>query len=133
MPMRPQELGSDLVARAFVTATVTVWDEDARIADERLRLVEKVIQGRDFTCVADWQQGVIDARRFLRTWERQAGDLGWTTVDLSGLHEPPANSGLTYRRLGRYDATGLIGCCAAGRWSLSPPKARRSPRQVAGW
>jgi type IV secretion system protein TrbE len=48
-----QELGSDLVAQAFVTATVTVWDENARVADERLRLVEKVIQGRDFTCISE--------------------------------------------------------------------------------
>ena len=30
-----QELGSDLVGEAYVTATVTVWDEDARVADER--------------------------------------------------------------------------------------------------
>ncbi len=48
-----QELGSDLVGTAYVTATVTVWDEDARVADERLRLVEKVIQGRDFTCMVE--------------------------------------------------------------------------------
>ena len=48
-----QELGSDLVGQAYVTATVTVWDEDPRIADERLRLVEKTIQGRDFTCMRE--------------------------------------------------------------------------------
>jgi type IV secretion system protein VirB4 len=48
-----QELGSDLIGEAYVTASVTVWDEDFRIADERLRLVEKVIQGRDFTCMAE--------------------------------------------------------------------------------
>ena len=48
-----QELGSDLVAQAFVTATVTVCDENARVADERLRLVEKMIQGRDFTCISE--------------------------------------------------------------------------------
>ncbi|PPQ33998.1 conjugal transfer protein TrbE [Rhodopila globiformis] len=48
-----QELGSDLVGEAYVTATVTVWDEDARTADERLRLVEKAIQGRDFTCMRE--------------------------------------------------------------------------------
>jgi type IV secretion system protein TrbE len=46
-----QELGSDLTGQAYVTATVTVWDDDPRIADEKLRLVEKVIQGRDFTCI----------------------------------------------------------------------------------
>jgi len=48
-----QELGSDLIGEAYVTATVTVWDEDARVADEKLRLIEKVIQGRDFTCIAE--------------------------------------------------------------------------------
>ncbi len=48
-----QELGSDLVGEAYVTATVTVWSEDSRTADERLRLVEKTIQGRDFTCMRE--------------------------------------------------------------------------------
>ena len=48
-----QELGSDLVGQAYVTATVTVWDEDPRIAEERLRQVEKTIQGRDFTCIRE--------------------------------------------------------------------------------
>src|SRR5580704_2449437 len=48
-----QELGSDLLGQTYVTATVTVWDEDPRIADERLRLVEKTIQGRDFTCMRE--------------------------------------------------------------------------------
>jgi type IV secretion system protein TrbE len=48
-----QELGSDAVSSAYVTATVTVWDEDAATADEKLRLVEKVVQGRDFTCIAE--------------------------------------------------------------------------------
>ncbi|OYW97455.1 MAG: conjugal transfer protein TrbE, partial [Rhizobiales bacterium 32-66-8] len=48
-----QELGSDLVGAAYVTATVTVWDADPRIADERLRLVEKTVQGRDFTVMRE--------------------------------------------------------------------------------
>ena len=48
-----QELGSDLVGEAYITATVTVWHDDPRIADERLRLVEKLIQGRDFTCMVE--------------------------------------------------------------------------------
>src|SRR5258707_2113768 len=48
-----QELGSNLIGQAYVTATVTVWDDDARVAEERLRLVDKVIQGRDFTCIAE--------------------------------------------------------------------------------
>jgi type IV secretion/conjugal transfer VirB4 family ATPase len=48
-----QELGSDVIGQAYVTATVTVWDDDPRNADEKLRLVEKVIQGRDFTCMVE--------------------------------------------------------------------------------
>ena len=48
-----QELGSDDVGQAYVTATVTVWDEDPGLAAEKLRLVEKVIQGRDFTCMPE--------------------------------------------------------------------------------
>ena len=48
-----QELGADLVGQAYVTATVTVWDEDPRIAEDQLRLVEKTIQGRDFTCMRE--------------------------------------------------------------------------------
>jgi len=34
-----QELGSDLIGEAYVTATVTVWDEDARTAVDRLPLL----------------------------------------------------------------------------------------------
>ena len=48
-----QELGSDAVGAAYCTVTISVWDDDPRIADERLRLVEKVIQGRDFTCMVE--------------------------------------------------------------------------------
>jgi type IV secretion system protein TrbE len=48
-----QELGSDQIGQAFVTATITVWDGDRGAADEKLRLVEKVIQGRDFTCMIE--------------------------------------------------------------------------------
>ena len=48
-----QELGTDQIGEAFVTATVTVWDGDPRAADEKLRLLEKVIQGRDFTCMIE--------------------------------------------------------------------------------
>src|SRR6202045_4040111 len=40
-----QELGSDQIGDAFVTATVTVWDNEPATADEKLRLVEKLIQG----------------------------------------------------------------------------------------
>ncbi|MER8595931.1 MULTISPECIES: conjugal transfer protein TrbE [unclassified Mesorhizobium] len=48
-----QDLGSDQIGEAYVTATMTVWDVDPSIADEKLRLVEKIVQGRDFTCIAE--------------------------------------------------------------------------------
>jgi type IV secretion system protein VirB4 len=51
--MALQELGADYAGQAYVTATVTVWDADPRTADEKLRLVEKVIQGRDFTSMSE--------------------------------------------------------------------------------
>jgi hypothetical protein len=58
--------------------------------------------------IADWQQAVEDARRFLARWGKQAEALAWTTADLFGLApvrpRPPAN----YRRLARYDLTGLL-------------------------
>jgi len=49
--MALQELGQDVAGMAYVTATIIVWDADPRLADEKLRLVEKVIQGRDFTAM----------------------------------------------------------------------------------
>ncbi|MBD3818141.1 conjugal transfer protein TrbE [Brevundimonas diminuta] len=48
-----QALGADDVGEAYVTATVTVWDEDPGVAAEKLRLVEKLLQGRDFTAMAE--------------------------------------------------------------------------------
>lgn len=56
--MALQELGSDMVGQAYVTATISVWDQDAGLAAEKLRLVEKVVQGRDFTVIAEGMNAV---------------------------------------------------------------------------
>jgi type IV secretion system protein VirB4 len=48
-----QELGTDMVGAAYVTATLTVWDPDESAADAKLKAAEKVIQGRDFTCIPE--------------------------------------------------------------------------------
>jgi type IV secretion system protein VirB4 len=48
-----QELGTDTVGAAYVTATLTVWDTDESAADAKLKAAEKVIQGRDFTCIPE--------------------------------------------------------------------------------
>ncbi len=48
-----QELGSDQVSFGYLTATVTVLDEDAGAADEKQRQVERVIQGRGFVTIPE--------------------------------------------------------------------------------
>src|SRR5690606_17345256 len=48
-----QALGSDQVAFGYVTTTVTVLDADPAVADEKLRLVERVIQGRGFVTIPE--------------------------------------------------------------------------------
>jgi len=48
-----QELGSDQVAFGYVTTTVTVLDTEASTADEKLRMVERVIQGRGFVTIPE--------------------------------------------------------------------------------
>jgi hypothetical protein len=55
-----------------------------------------------------WQQAVVDAQRFLARWDEQAHALGWTAKDLFGLQTPPEKPHPSYRRLSRYDETGLI-------------------------
>jgi hypothetical protein len=55
-----------------------------------------------------WRAAIEDGRRFLTEWGEQAERLGWTAHDLFGLHEVPANPAPNYRRLSRYDSTGLI-------------------------
>jgi len=67
----------------------------------------------DFRCPnhvqADrWEAAVEDGRRFLAQWGEQAEALGWTARDLFGLAPVPDQPRPSYRRLSRYDETGLI-------------------------
>jgi len=55
-----------------------------------------------------WRRAVEDGRRFLATWGGRARALGWTARDLFGLHRPTEQPQPSYRRLSRYDETGLI-------------------------
>jgi len=48
-----QELGGDQVAFGYVTATVSVFDSEAKAADEKLRAVERAIQGRGFVTIPE--------------------------------------------------------------------------------
>jgi hypothetical protein len=55
-----------------------------------------------------WQQAIQDAGNFLAAWGEQAEALGWTARELFGLHPVPEHPKANYRRLSRYDETGLI-------------------------
>ena len=48
-----QELGADLVSYGYVTTTVTVWDEDRAQAREKVRAVERVVNGRGFATIEE--------------------------------------------------------------------------------
>src|SRR3546814_4829275 len=48
-----QELGGDQVSFGHLTATVTVMDADVAVADEMLRMVERIIQGRGFVTIPE--------------------------------------------------------------------------------
>jgi hypothetical protein len=58
--------------------------------------------------VERWQHVVSDGKTFLTRWGDQAHALGWTARDLFGLHVLPEKPHPFYRRLSRYDQTGLI-------------------------
>jgi hypothetical protein len=79
-------------------------------ASERLNHILEFLDERcpDQVDQDRWQLAVDDGRRFLTTWGAQAELLGWTVRDLFGLHTPPDRPAPNYRRLSRYDATGLI-------------------------
>jgi hypothetical protein len=57
---------------------------------------------------SDWELAIGDARAFLSSWGEQAEALGWTTADLFGLAPVPERPTADYRRLSRYDLTGLV-------------------------
>ena len=81
--------------------------------EERASTYNQVLAGLRAECptyvdVADWQRAIEDGRRFVTEWGEQAEALGWTDADLFGLHTPPEKPVASYRRLSRYDETGLI-------------------------
>lgn len=48
-----QELGGDQVAFGYVTTALTVLDADPAVADEKLRMIERAIQGRGFVTIPE--------------------------------------------------------------------------------
>jgi len=55
-----------------------------------------------------WHRAIEDGHRFIARWGKQATALGWTARDLFGLHQIPDKPPPNYRRLSRYDQSGLI-------------------------
>ena len=134
-----QELGSDLVGEAFVTATITVWDENPRIADERLRLVEKVIQGRDFTSMVetvnavDAWLGSLPGHVYANVRQPPVSTLNIAhMIPLSAVWAGPARDGIWARRRcslrGRKDPRRFASPFTSGTsgtrwWSVRPVRA----------
>jgi len=48
-----QALGGDHVAFGYLTTTITVWDGDRQLADEKVRAVERIVNGLGFTCIRE--------------------------------------------------------------------------------
>lgn len=48
-----QALGGDHVGFGYLTATVTVWDEERQAAEQKLRAVERIINGLGFTTIRE--------------------------------------------------------------------------------
>jgi len=86
--MALQELGADMAGMAYVTATITVWDEEARRADEKLRLVEKIAQSSDFSVMVE-TVNAVDA------W------LGSLCPPAADFDAQPCPHGSLVRRVGR--------------------------------
>jgi hypothetical protein len=85
----------------------TNWDKriDGPFADA-LAVIER--RCPDYVPANRWRQAVEDGRRFLDQWGETAAALGWTPLDLFGLHAPPHQLHPSYQRLSRYDGLGLI-------------------------
>src|SRR3546814_8866896 len=48
-----QALGGDHVAFGYLTATITVTDRDRKAVEEKVRAVERIVNGLGFTCVRE--------------------------------------------------------------------------------
>lgn len=48
-----QALGGDHVGFGYLTTTITVWDEDREAAEEKVRAVERIVNGLGFTCIRE--------------------------------------------------------------------------------
>jgi hypothetical protein len=106
--------GRRLCRHGLCHRDVTVWDADPRIADEKLRLVEKVIQGRDFTACPRRQCRRCLARLAARPCLRQC----------------PAAADLDAQSRPHDPAVGGVGGAGTGRAFRRAPLALRQDRRL---
>jgi hypothetical protein len=91
--------------------------------DHVLRVLESGCP--DHVPVERWQHAVDDGRAFLVRWGEQAEALRWTAKDLFGLQTPPAKPHPSYRRLSRYDETGLSHYLSPSQQAGTRPNRRQ--------
>jgi hypothetical protein len=104
----------DLARKSFAgttdtTETTKAVSRGTLVVFGRFGRTHSVLEQRcpDHVPAMRWQQAIEDGRRFLATWGTQAGAMGWSSADLFGLAPVPAKPHPSYRRLSRYDASGL--------------------------
>jgi hypothetical protein len=83
------------------------------LSNEAKRLYGATFDALERTCPdyvdqERWQRALMDSRGFLIEWGNKAAALGWSARDLFGLAAVPKSPAPNYRRLSRYDLTGLI-------------------------
>lgn len=88
-----------------MSAAATKAAEGCRLELTLLALAKKCPAQID---EATWLRALADGRRFLAQWGQEAEARGWTVRDLFGLAPIPDTPHPSYRRLARYDETGLI-------------------------
>ena len=140
-----QDLGSDLIGEAYVTATLTVWDEDPRLADEKLRLAEKVIQGRDFTSMTEtvnaieaWL-GSLPGHVYANVRQPPISTLNLAhMIPLSAVWAGPLTrfafwrAAAVFRQDRRLDALPLFAACRRRRPHADRRPDRRRQKRAAG-
>jgi len=128
----------DLVRKPFAGTTNTTETTKGTPAQTsvvfgRFGRTYKALEARcpDYVPAMRWQQAVEEGRRFLATWGEPAERFGWTSADLFGLAPVPEQPHPSYRRLSRYDCTGLV-WLLDGRPVVALTEATASVRHPTG-
>ncbi len=108
----------DRAPRAGNRETQEESKANARRPYERM-LTALYLRCPDFAEEHRWQEATADATAFVSQRGAQAAALGWTPRELFGLASIPDRPSPNYRRLSRYDQTGLV-------WFVARPPGCRT-------